>query len=329
MDPIERVRAALSLDVADRPPVGWWGHTFREEWSARALADVTIARLRTYGWDFAKLQPRACCFAEALGCAYRPSGDPREGPVLVRPAIAEPEDWRALPPVDASAPALADQVEALRLVVEELGPDVPVIQTVFSPLTVAGYLAGPDRERTVADLVRDREALGGALGRIAGALASFAAASVDAGAAGVFFAISAHAAPEAVSLERYRELVLPHDRTVLDAVAGRTWFDVLHLCGPRIRPELAADLPTHAISWSIHDRGNPGLAEVREATGRAVMGGIDQVGTLVRGTPDDVAAEVRRAVEDTGGLGLLVAPGCSVPVEAPEADLRAVVAPEP
>jgi len=46
-----------------------------------------------------------------------------------------------------------EQVEALRLTVEALGPEVPVIQTVFSPITVAGYLVGKDKRRAVRDLL--------------------------------------------------------------------------------------------------------------------------------------------------------------------------------
>ena len=32
----ERVQAAIAMGVADRPPVGAWGHTYREEWSPRS-----------------------------------------------------------------------------------------------------------------------------------------------------------------------------------------------------------------------------------------------------------------------------------------------------
>jgi uroporphyrinogen decarboxylase len=54
------------------------------------------------------------------------------------------------------------------------------------------------------------------------------------------------------------------------------------------------------------------------------MGGLDHAGTLVEGTPGVVRAERDAAVESTGGRGVLVAPGCSVPPEAPAANLRAV-----
>jgi uroporphyrinogen decarboxylase len=323
MEPQARVRAALSLERPDRPPAGWWGHAFSEEWSPRALAATTVARQRTSGWDFVKLQPRASCFAEALGSEYRPSDRASEGPVLIRPAVVSSEDWPRVPAVDAGVLALADQVEALRLVVDELGPSVPVIQTVFSPLTVAGYLIGEDRPRMAAELRRGSGQVQAALARIADALADFAARSVAAGAAGIFYAISGFASADLLSLKEYEDLALAHDVRVLVAVPEGGWFNVLHLCGPRQHFELPSMLDTQAVSWSIHEAGNPSLAEGRARSGRAVMGGID-LDTLVRGTPETLLEQGRAAVASTDGAGILLAPGCSVPPGAPEENLRMV-----
>jgi uroporphyrinogen decarboxylase len=326
MDPQARVRAALALDRTDRPPAAWWGHTFVEEWAPEALAAITVARRRAYGWDYVKLQPRACCFAQAFGSEYRPSGDSLTKPVLVAPAVTSSEDWLGLPEVDAGVPPLADQVEALRLVVDGLGPSVPVIQTVFSPLTVAGYLVGEDPSRAVAALRERSDRVSDALQRIADALIDFAGRSVAAGASGVFYAISGYASADLLSLDEYRRLALPHDRRVLGSVPNEAWFNVLHLCGARLHFEIASELRARAVSWSIHEPGNPSLVEGLERSGRAVMGGLDQTRTLLHGTPEDVAEQARGAVAATGGAGLLLAPGCSVPPEAPEGNLRAVTA---
>jgi hypothetical protein len=118
----ERVAAALALEVADRPPVGAWGHTYREEWSPEALAGVTVERARRFGWDFVKFQPRDSCFAEAFGSIYRPSGHRLRAPILVRTAIPELEAWASVELRNRAA--LADQVESIGMVVRELGPDV-------------------------------------------------------------------------------------------------------------------------------------------------------------------------------------------------------------
>ncbi len=317
------MRTALALERPDRPPAAWWGHTYREEWSPRALAEITLDRQRRYGWDYVKLQPRACCFAQAFGAAYEPSPDGAAAPRPLARLVEEPRDWSRVPAVDASVPALADQVEALRALVQALGPEVPVIQTVFSPLTVAGYLLGEDRGRAATALRSDGEQMQEALGRIADTLTHFVHRSVEAGAAGVFYAISGYASADLLSPTEYRRLALPHDRRVLEAIPANAWFTVLHLCGPRLHFDLGAELPSAAVSWSIHEPGNPSLVQGRARLGRAVMGGIDHRGMLAA-SAEEVLGQGRAAVAETSGEGLLLAPGCSVPPETPEANLRAV-----
>jgi len=324
MEPAERIRGTLAGERPDRPAAAWWGHTYREEWAAHDLARVTVERQREFGWDLVKLQPRACCFAQAFGSEYRADPAFREAPTLVRPAVPTIEDWADVPAPDLSAPSLREQTDALRAVVEELGPGVPVIQTVFSPLTVAGYLAGEDRPRAAQELLERPDVVTPALMRIADALADFVGESVEAGAAGVFYAVSGFASTDLLDADDYRRRVLPSDRRVLDAVPDSAWLNVLHLCGPRLSFGLAADLPSHVVSWSVHQPGNPSLAEGRSMAVRPVMGGIDHEGTMVSGSPSEVGAERAAAIADVDGVELIVAPGCSVPPEAPEANLRAV-----
>jgi uroporphyrinogen decarboxylase len=320
----ERVEAALAMGVADRPPVGAWGHTYKEECSPEALATGTVERARRFGWDFVKFQPRASTFAEAFGSVYKPAGHRLKGPVMVSAAVPDLEAWGSVKLVNPKA--FDDQVDSIRMVARELGPDVPVIQTVFSPLTVAGYLVGKSASRVVRELRKHPELVGPALDTIAEGLVEFSRRSVEGGAAGIFYAISGYTSKNAMPDAAYRELVLPHDLQVLNALPPEAWFNVLHLCGSHLNFTLARDLPAQVVSWSIHNQGNPSLAEGRRISGRAVMGGLGQRASLLYGPPAEVEAEARRAVAETGGQGLLLAPGCSVPPRAKDTNLAAMVA---
>jgi len=319
----QRVEAALAMDVADRPPVGAWGHTYREEWSPGDLAAITVERARRFGWDFVKFQPRASTFAEAFGSVYHPSGHSLRAPVMIRPAVPDLDAWTSVQL--ANPKALDDQVESIGIVARELGPDVPVIQTVFSPLTVGGYLVGKSQSRVVRELRQHPETVGPALERIAEALLDFSNRSVRAGAAGIFFAVSGYAGGKVMKEAVYRDLALPYDLAVLDALPEEAWFNVLHLCGSNLNFALARDLPAQVVSWSIHNQGNPSLSEGRTIAGRAVMGGLSQRATLVYGPGPKIEAEARAAVKDTGGRGLLLAPGCSVSPRVREANLAAMM----
>jgi uroporphyrinogen decarboxylase len=320
----ERVEAALAMGLADRPPVGAWGHTYREEWVPAELAAVTVERARRFGWDFVKFQPRASCFAEAFGSVYRPSGHSMRAPVLVHAAVPDLESWKTVALVNSKA--LDDQVESIGIAARDLGAGVPVIQTVFSPITVGGYLVGKSQSRVVRELRAHPELVGPALERIGEALVDFSRRSVEAGAAGVFYAVSGYAGRGVMSEDRYREVVLPFDQAVLRALPRSAWFNVLHLCGSNLNFGLSRDLPSHAVSWSVHNQGNPSLAEGRDLAGRAVMGGLSQRATLVYGPPAKIKAEADRAVRETGGRGLLLAPGCSVPPRVRDINLEAMAA---
>jgi uroporphyrinogen decarboxylase len=124
----------------------------------------------------------------------------------------------------------------------------------------------------------------------------------------------------------YRSVVLPLDLAVLERLPREAWFNAVHLCGSNLHFNLARDLPAQAVSWSIHNQGTPTLVEGRAAAGRAVMGGLGQRASLLYGPPAEVVAEARRAIAETGGRGLLLAPGCSVPPRARDMNLAALAA---
>lgn len=328
MDAVTRIQTALRLEKPDRPPFTWWGHTYLEEWEPETLAKVTITRAHRYEWDFVKLQPRASVFAEAFGAEYRPSGNAKESPSLIRAGVQSLDDWEKLADVDATHPDFADQVEAIGLVATNLGPRVPVLQTVFSPLTVAGHLIGSDSKGIVTMLKEHPDVIGPALDRIAQALISFSVASVEAGGAGIFFAVSGYASADLLSQEDYERLVLPSDKAVIAGLTSQAseaaWFNILHLCGPRLNFDLAPAFGLPVVSWSVYEDGNPSLAEGRDRSGLAAMGGLGQKTTLAKGTPDDVLAEGHAALEGTDGRGVILAPGCSVAVTAPAENLAVV-----
>jgi len=323
VDSRARVEATLVGGNVDRPAAGAWGHRYRDEWSPERLAQVTVERARRFEWDFVKFQPRATFFAEAFGAQYRPAGHSLRAPVTDEPRIKALEDWQGL--VLVNPQVMDDQVRALELVVEGLGDRVPVLQTVFSPLSVASYLVGRENRKLVREMRENPEVVLPALDRIADALIDFSRKSVAAGAAGIFYAISGFATPDAMPAVVYDALVFPTDLRIVEALPAAAWFNVVHLCGSRVNMDVARRLPVQALSYSIHNKGNPPLGEARRLAGKAVMGGLEQRGVLVGGPPDAIQAQVQDAIASTGGRGLLLAPGCSVPPRAPEVNLRTMM----
>jgi len=55
-----------------------------------------------------------------------------------------------------------------------------------------------------------------------------------------------------------------------------------------------------------------------------LCGGINEWNTLVTGPEAAIEAEIQDAISQTGGRGLMIAPGCVVPGHAPEQNLMVV-----
>src|SRR5436190_1265999 len=69
----------------------------------------------------------------------------------------------------------------------------------------------------------------------------------------------------------------------------------------------------------------PTLGAARRRFAGAAVGGLSEWATLRRGPVRAIADEVDDAVRQTGGRGVIVAPGCVLPLDVPEAHLDAVV----
>jgi uroporphyrinogen decarboxylase len=305
----ERVEAALALDVADRPPVSAWGHTYDSEWGVESLATATVANARQYGFDFVKLQIRASTFAEAFGARWRSSGSPEVEPALELAGGMDVDGWRRIAQGPSNPAVLAEQVEVIRRVVSELGPGVPVIQTVFSPGMVAWFLAGRETA-LLSGLMRDEPALmASGLEVLAVELARFTEDSVAAGAAGVFYAINPLADTTVVTPDVYDALYLPSDRIAAAGAGG--WFNMLHLCGGHINERLARELGMQCVNWAVEEPGNPGLAELRDRLGLAVAGGVGRYSPIRCQDPSEMRRAAEAALAGTGGRGHFLTPGCS------------------
>jgi uroporphyrinogen decarboxylase len=304
------VRAALALEVADRPPVSAWGHFYDREWEVASLAGATVAAARRHRFDFVKLQVRASCFAEAFGAGWSYSGSAAEEPIMTRAGGATVEDWRRIVEGPFDPAPLFDQVAVLRTVTAELGPEVPVIQTVFSPGMVAWFLAGRDTARLSGLVATEPELMAAGLETVAGALARFTADSLEAGAAGVFYAVNPLADTTVVSTEEYRRSYLPADRRAA-AAARDGWFNMLHLCGGHINLEIASELHLSCLNWAAEEPGNPALAEARDGLRVAVAGGVGRYSPIRVEDPAEMRRAAEAALAETGRRGHLLTPGCS------------------
>lgn len=316
----ERVRAALADKPVDHVPAALWRHDFLREWSPEELVATTLEAYRADDWDFIKFNPRATYFSEAWGNTYERPTEQRQ-PRLIAATIDDAASLASIAPLDPRQGVLGEHLRALSMLADEVGGEVDVVQTVFSPLAVVAMLCGSDAKfREFAE--SDADAAHAALGAAATTLAAYARACIDAGAAGIFFAPLFWASRDTCDEGFYAQFGRRYDLTVLHAVSDAP-FNILHVCRNHNMLNDLLDYPVAAFNWADRGEGNPSLRDVAASTPKAVMGGIDQA-RLHAMSADDVRAQAIEAL--SVGRGLFLTAGCAIRPDTPAANRAAVAA---
>ena len=312
----ERMEATLAGEIIDRPPVALWRHFPVDDQSAETLAEATLHFQQNYDFDLVKVTPASSFCVRDWGVEDEWVGDTEGTRRYTQRVIQDPKDWETLPVLDMTAPHLSAQLQCLRLIRASLGPDTPILQTVFSPLSQAKNLAGNE---TLLEHLRARPSsvLKG-LRAITETTRRFIEAAHETGIDGVFYAIQ-HAQAALMSLEEYKLFGLMFDVQALEPVTD-LWCNLLHLHGETIHFDVVHELPFQMVNW--HDRESyPSLAQAQDKFSGVVCGGFRQ-DTLVYRDQGEVWQEAQDALQQTGGRRFLLGTGCVVPVIASHGNIR-------
>ncbi len=313
-----RLEACLAGERPDRNPVALWRHFPVDDQTPEGLAAAVLDYQRTYDFDFVKVTPASSFCLQDWGVHDEWQGSTEGTRVYTRRVIEHPEDWEHLPVLDPRRGHLAEQLQCLRLITEELGPETPVIQTIFSPLAQAKNLAAG--ETLLVHLRRYPDAVLAGLKTIAESTVRFIEAARETGISGVFYAVQ-HAQYGLLSDDEYCRFGRPIDLVTLEP-ARELWLNLLHLHGEEVMFNLFLDYPVAVINW--HDQDTPpSLVEALERFPGTVCGGLQRERTMVLSTPGQVRAEATEAMWATGGRRFILGTGCVVPITAPRANLFA------
>ena len=309
MKQFERVAAALRGEAPDRPPYGFWTHLPGLDLEPERLAEATAAFCARYDLDFVKTMPNGMYPVEDWGCVsdYR---DIEQGGVarVVQPAIASIEDWDRLEALDVTTGSYGRELDHFALVVKRVGPSIPVLATVFSPLTIAAKLSNTAYRK---HLTCHPEAVARGLEIITRVTCAFAREAVARGCAGVFLATQ-EASHSVLDEAVYRTVGEPLDSRVVEAAArAGGWFNVVHMHGDRVMFDLLARYDVAALNWHIGET-EPSIRGYRASGGtRPILGGLQRNHLTCR-DHGAVLGDIERAMVESGGKGLLLAPACVI-----------------
>jgi uroporphyrinogen decarboxylase len=309
MNKRERVMAAIKGQPVDRVPFSLWLHDFSREYSSSALAEETIRLYEAYDWDFLKPQSRPYCFNELWGQQFLRSRRSSAWPVVTHYGLEVAEEIASLPTPDVTAGALDEQLRAYQAVKAHVGPDVPVVATVFSPLMVAGFMmanGAPEMRRlmTAAPAMLEK-----GLQTIAEALEIHVRRCVGAGIDGIFYATTA-ATRDKMNARQFDRFERRFAMPILNA-AQVAPFNIVHMCGDGILAEEFVNFPVSVFSWATTS-GNPSLSKMHNLTGRAVLGGLPGKPGFGRMTAQAIQRHARRSLDEMKGRFHLLGPDCSV-----------------
>jgi uroporphyrinogen decarboxylase len=312
------VRAALRGEAPDRPPYSFWTHLPGIDLDPRRLAEETAAFCTRYDLDFVKAMSNGLYPVEDWGCVCDYSDIARGGVAkVVRPAVVHEADWTALGRLDVTRGSYGRELEHLRRLVGLVGPGIPVLATVFSPLTIAGKLSN-GASRTHLALAPEHVLPG--LEAITEVTCDFTRRALDAGCAGIFLAVQ-EATRSAFDEAAYRRFGAPYDQRVLQsAEAHGGWFNAVHIHGEDILFDVLKDYNVTALNWHIGET-SPSIADYRRNGHKPILGGLQRAHITQRNL-DGIAADIARAMSEAQGRGLLLAPACVIRHPVDDATLR-------
>ena len=245
---------------------------------------------------------------EDFGCEIDYSEISKGGVAKVtKTPIHRPEDWYQLKCCSTESGSLARELEGLHLLVDKVkGEEVPVIFTIFSPLTIANKLSA----NTLRDHINEghKEAIHAALKVITETTCNMAKRVLELGADGIFFAAQS-STYSFMSAKEYQEFGLPYDMEVLEAAKGG-WMNTLHAHGTDIMVELLRDYPVPIFNWHAWET-LPAVDEASIVTGKCLMGGLNRT-DITQCNRNAVRHQIYECCRLLKGQGQILTPGCVI-----------------
>ena len=323
MNSKERAWRALKKEPVDRPSVLCVNSTATKSLleeaglylpevhqKAEPMAELALGAYQIFGFDVVRVPFCQTIEAEALGCKV----NYRDFIPRTEEALYTLEDIPRFPEEFLSLGRIPELLRAANLLKRMVGEEALVLGGVVGPLTIARSLLDsvpllkasvktPDRIRPFLE-VGNRAA-----SRMAKAL-------LEAGADAIVIEDMA-ASPDLLHPKTYKTMVVHYHQRLIESIHGMV---ILHICGD-ITPVAEEMARTKAGSLSIEPKAATSIVRAKIGQESVLIGGIDAP-SLFFSTPTEIRSISLKALQE--GIDLL-APGCSIPPNAPTENLKAMV----
>lgn len=282
------------------------------------MATLGLAGYRHAGLEAARVPFGVSILDEIMGCEVDP-GDHARTRAVKGPAIAVGDPYPEIPDDLTSRGRIPAVLEAIRLIREEVGEDLPIIAGVEGPADLAANMV--DVQEFLMALIMDRDWMDGLLGIASRASLDFGRACLAAGADLVSIGETVSSC-NLISPQDFGELMVPRYRWLADGMGGHTF---LYVCG-EVQPVWEDIIGCGFDGLGLENER--GEADLKRLVGRAhedhlpVAGSLSTSQTLYTGGVEDVRKESIRNLE--AGMDIL-SPGGGLAPETTIENLRAMV----
>ena len=329
MNPIERMQAFAAGKPIDRIPFVLdfgetacylTGATLPEyNHSAQVMAEVEIVTYQMFGQDGAGAGPGYKGLAEAIGTKLK---QPENNISYVEvPAVKDWSDLEHLEPADPiKSGRLPLFLEALKILKDKLGEEVPIGSCIGGPLSIAACVRGTDN--LLRDLRKNPEMVHRLMQLVTDTALLYYDEVFDLG-CGIDIAEPV-ASCSMISPAHFREFVKPYLVQYADHIRKRAGFGpMLHICGDtrRIWHDM---VETGAGILSLDNVIDMGEAKNQVGNDVCLMGNVDPVNIIGKGTQEEIHDAVRHCLYQAcdSSKGFILAPGCQIPFGTPAKNIQ-------
>jgi len=213
---------------------------------------------------------------------------------------------------------ILDRIHAIELFKKEKGDEYPVMGWIEGPLAEASDLRGINESLLDIVLEEHEELFHQLMEKCTQQAILCAKAQIEAGAHIIGMG---DAAASLISRDLYKNIVLPYEKRIVDAIKEAGAIARLHICGDinRLLEDIATlELGIIDIDWMVDMKRT---VEVFDGIS-LVNGNVDPVSIMLNGSVSDVKNAVRQCRIDSKGKACISA-GCEIPKFTPHENLHA------
>ena len=326
--PKERLYRALRKQPVDRMPAVCFTQTATVEqmeacgafWpeahaDATKMATLAEAGHTVIGFEAVRVPFDITAEAELFGCGIK-AGDLKQQPSVIKHVVKNLEDLDKIRDYKLNEGRISQVLEAVKILSEKYGKELPVIGSMIGPFSLAQHLNG---DAWFGNLFTGEEVVPALLDFCSDFNIAYAKAMVENG-IDTLAIIDPTASYELIGGEFYEKYALPYQKKIVDAMKELDVATVLHICGNTTKG-LSIMEKTGVEGISVDQKVDIATAK-SNVENTLIIGNLDPVAVLWNGTPEDVAAASKKVLD--AGVDLL-SPGCGIVSMTPTACLQKMV----